>query len=71
MQYLDNVRRLNLDLTAEQHRACAFLEAQGQRFLVEFGYENAVERARQLWRDSAVRRRTQAALRRMARRDRW
>jgi len=37
--------RLDLELTLEQHIACAFLEGRGLRFLVDFGYENAVTKA--------------------------
>lgn len=32
------------------HRACLFLARQGQRFLVDFGTENAVEKAAELRR---------------------
>lgn len=38
--------RLNLPTTAEQDGACLFLEAKGLRFMVEYGYENAIEKAR-------------------------
>ncbi len=35
---------LKLRLTPAQLRACHYLEAQGQRFTVDFGYQNAEER---------------------------
>lgn len=33
---------LELPTTEQQDRACLLLEAQGKRFLVDFGYENAI-----------------------------
>lgn len=36
---------LKLPTTAEQDEACLFLEAKDQRFLVHFGYENAIAKA--------------------------
>lgn len=44
------VTYLDLPLSAEQLRACAYLERIGQRFCVEFGYANAIENARAHWR---------------------
>jgi len=44
MDYLAVCEQLDLELTLEQHIACAFLEGRGLRFLVDFGYVNAVER---------------------------
>lgn len=41
---------LDLELTLEQHIACAFLEGRGLRMLIHFGYENAVEKAQALLR---------------------
>lgn len=41
--------RLDLSLTTEQLHAAAYLERFGQRFCCEFGYENAVEKARAHW----------------------
>jgi predicted metal-dependent RNase len=38
---------LGLPTTAEQDEACLFLEAKGYRFLVHFGFENAVAMAEQ------------------------
>jgi hypothetical protein len=37
--------RLELKTTDAQDLACAYLEGHGQRFLVDFGYENAIEKA--------------------------
>ncbi len=37
--------RLQLPTTWEEDEACLFLEAQGQKFLVDYGYENAVKKA--------------------------
>jgi hypothetical protein len=48
VQYLEWCDRLDLELTLEQHIACAFLEGRGLRFLVDFGYENAVAKALKL-----------------------
>ncbi len=45
MHYIRQVIRLGLILTPEQHLACAFLEAAGLRFGVDFGYANAVDKA--------------------------
>lgn len=46
-EYLSWVRRLDLRLpTLAQHRACLYLERHGQRFLVDYGTENAVKKAR-------------------------
>ncbi len=45
MQFLECVRLLKLKVNPEQAFACLFLEAKGQRFLVDFGYENAIEKA--------------------------
>lgn len=36
---------LDLPTTAEQDEACLFLEAKGYRFLVDYGYENAIAKA--------------------------
>ncbi len=41
--------RLGLNLSVEQFRAAAYLERIGRRFLVDFGYENAVSTARSHW----------------------
>ena len=49
MRYLEFVDQLDLDLTLEQHIACAFLEGRGLRFLIDFGYENAVAKVRALF----------------------
>lgn len=49
MDTRDVAAMLNLSLTTEQFRAAAYLERLGQRFCCEFGYENAVEKARAHW----------------------
>lgn len=36
---------LSLPTSVTQDEACLFLEAKGYRFLVDYGYENAVEKA--------------------------
>ena len=43
------VKQLNLPATEEQLIAGQFLESRGQRFLIDFGYENAVEKADELF----------------------
>lgn len=48
MQYLEWCDRLDIELTLEQHIACAFLEGRGLRFLVDYGYGNAIEKAMRL-----------------------
>lgn len=40
---------LGLSLTADQFRAGAYLERLGQKFCANFGYENAVDKARTHW----------------------
>jgi hypothetical protein len=37
--------RLRLPTTPDQDIACLFLESEGQRFCVDFGYENAIGKA--------------------------
>jgi hypothetical protein len=49
MDFDETVDRLSLQLTTEQLRAGRYLERVGQRFCVEFGYQNAVEKAREHW----------------------
>ena len=41
--------KLKLETTVQQDMACLYLEGQGQKFLVDFGYENAVENAKSLF----------------------
>ncbi|MEY4387202.1 MAG: hypothetical protein RLY20_2485 [Verrucomicrobiota bacterium] len=46
--YMQWLQRLRLPLPSlAQHRACIFLERHGFRFLVDFGTENAVAKARE------------------------
>lgn len=42
--------RLKLKTTDAQDRACAYLEGHDQEFLVDFGYENAIDKAAYLRR---------------------
>lgn len=50
-EYIYWLRRLSLPIpTLAQHRACIFLERHGFRFLVDFGFQNAVEKAREFRR---------------------
>lgn len=44
------VRRLGLHPSNAVRRAAAYLEAHGQDFLVHFGTENAIDKAREHWR---------------------
>ncbi len=47
-EYLRWLNRLGLRLpTLEKHRACLYLERHGFRFLVDFGFDNAPDLARQ------------------------
>lgn len=50
MKYLEVIDLLDIDLTLEQHIACAFLEGRGLRFLIDFGYENAVAKTQEILR---------------------
>lgn len=47
----DLVRKLGIRVPWQKHNAMDYLEARGQRFCVDFGTQNAVEKARQDWRD--------------------
>lgn len=42
--------RLGLQTTDKQDWACLALEGAGQRFLVDFGYENAIEKVLEMRR---------------------
>jgi hypothetical protein len=46
--YWEMHEKLNLKTTPEQDRACFYLEGKCLRFLVEFGTDNAIEKARAL-----------------------
>jgi hypothetical protein len=48
--YRQVLRWIGKRLTPSQHRACAYLERQGFTFCGEFGYDNAIEKAREHWR---------------------
>lgn len=43
--------RLEIAIDDDQRRAMRYLERHGLRFLVEFGYQNAVDLARAHWRE--------------------
>jgi len=45
MPFNDACRLLNLEVAPEIADACRFLESRGQRFCVDFGFENAVTKA--------------------------
>lgn len=45
----DVMNLLDLTLSEEVVRACRYLERQGQRMCVDFGYGNAIEKARTHW----------------------
>ncbi len=57
MSALETCRKLGIALTPWQMWACQFLEQQGFRFCVDFGYENAEAMAEQIkaqwWNDEA------------------
>jgi hypothetical protein len=44
-EYLRIRDRLGLKTTPAQDRACLLLEGEGQIFLVDYGYENAIAKA--------------------------
>ena len=47
------IMRLDIsDMTFEQYCACLFLERRGLRFLVDFGYCNAISKALELAPDT-------------------
>ena len=50
MKFLETLRRLGIRLGPKQYKAGRYLESRGKVFCVDFGYENAVELARQDWR---------------------
>ena len=44
-------QRLGIELRPYQRFACQYLESHGLRFLIDFGYGNAVDMARVHWRN--------------------
>lgn len=46
--FLKGVQATNVDPVTL--RACYYLEQNGQRFLIDFGFQNAVDIARRHWR---------------------
>lgn len=48
--YRELVRMLGIVVTQAQDRACRYLEHHGFRFCVDFGYENAIDKAPAFWR---------------------
>ena len=57
MNVEETVAFLKLTVTDEQRRAMRYLERRGQRFCLDFGYDNAVEKARADWRKQHQRKR--------------
>ncbi len=55
---LDVCAKLKITLTEDQRRAIRYLEARGQTFCGHFGFQNAVEKAREHW--NAIRRKRYA-----------
>lgn len=49
-EYAYWLRKLQIRVGPKQHMAMKYLENVGKRFLVDFGYENAIEMAREHWR---------------------
>ncbi len=43
-------RRLGIETTTAQRAAFVVLERGRQRFFVDFGYQNAIEKAREVWK---------------------
>jgi hypothetical protein len=48
------IQSYGIAVTMAQHRACLFLARHGQRFLVDFGTDNAIEKAKALRRKWAL-----------------
>ena len=55
--YREWLRRLGIRTGPKQHKAMGYLESRGQVFMVDFGYQNAVEKAREDWRNRRRKRR--------------
>ena len=51
MSVSSTCRLLGLCVPPYQYFACLYLESHGLRFCVDFGTENAVETAREHWRN--------------------
>lgn len=47
-------RLLGVMLTADERRAFVFLTARGQKFCVHFGYQNALDKAHEIWRAEGI-----------------
>lgn len=58
--YFCNRARLAITATLAEHRACIFLARHGQRFLSDFGIQNAREKAQALRRGDRLRKRSLA-----------
>lgn len=50
MKFAETCLQLGISLTPPQFYACAYLENNGLRFCVDFGYQNAIDKAREHWR---------------------
>lgn len=48
--YRDTLAWHRISLSEAENRACRYLEKHGFRFLIDFGYTNAIEKARQHWK---------------------
>ena len=51
MRVSETCRMLDLRLPPYQYFACLYLESHGFKFCVDFGYDNAVDKARKHWRN--------------------
>lgn len=50
MSFIEIEKLLNLSVPPYKRFACLYLEGQGFRFCVDFGTDNAIEKARDHWR---------------------
>jgi hypothetical protein len=50
-EYARICRMLKIRLSPKQHMAAKYLELRGKRFCADFGYENAIGLAREMWRN--------------------
>lgn len=49
-EYLWLKKLLDLDIPDDKNFACLYLESHGFKFCVNYGYDNAVEKAREHWK---------------------
>lgn len=50
MDYKHHLRLIGHELSPAQHRACKYLERHGYSLGIHFGYNNAVDKAREHWK---------------------